>query len=294
MFDGRWRHGVDRVTSPVGRQLVRWRVTADVVTGSGLVFALATAVVVATGHLLIGIPLLAITGFHDLFDGPVAKAAGTASTRGALFDSVSDRVADALLMGGVAWYLVSVHDGELAVLPLAVLGAASLVSYIRAKAEAVGLATPNSGIFGGLMERAERMILLGVGFLEPWLLVPVLWALLSLTLLTAGARFAAAWRAAEGPQRAVRPARVAASTRPMRRSSVAGAGRPRWWRTDIGDAEQSMPARGELTARWRARRQEALETRAARARARRERVEAARAAHGGHGDWRHRRVDRGD
>ncbi|MGH9100200.1 MAG: CDP-alcohol phosphatidyltransferase family protein, partial [Acidimicrobiales bacterium] len=129
MFDGRWRQGVDRATGPVGRFFVRRGVTADVLTASGLLFAVATAVVVATGHLLIGIPLLAITGFHDLFDGPVAKAAGTASTRGALFDSVSDRVADAVLMGGVAWYLVSVHDGEVALLPLAVLGAASLVSY---------------------------------------------------------------------------------------------------------------------------------------------------------------------
>src|SRR5579863_8271913 len=102
MFDGRWRHGVEHITGPVGRRLVGWHITADVITASGLVFSVATAVVVATGHLLIGIPLLALTGFHDLFDGPVAKAAGTASVRGALFDSVMDRVADAVVMAGVA------------------------------------------------------------------------------------------------------------------------------------------------------------------------------------------------
>jgi len=235
------------MTGPVGRRLVSWGVTADVLTTSGLVFAVATAVVVATGHLLVGIPLLAIAGFHDLFDGPVAKAAGTASVRGALFDSVVDRVADAVVMAGVAWYLVSVHDGELALLPLAVLGAASLVSYVRAKADALGLPMTNGGLFGGLMERAERMILLGAGFLEPWLLVPVLWVLFGLTAVTAAARFVSAWRAAEGPAVPVRPVRS----------------RPARWR--------ATPEGAELAARWRARREFALQSRLARSRARRER-----------------------
>ena len=48
-----------------------------------------------SGHLMLAIVLLILTGFHDLLDGPVAKAAGTASVRGAFFDSVTDRVADA-------------------------------------------------------------------------------------------------------------------------------------------------------------------------------------------------------
>lgn len=263
MFDGRWRRGVDQVTRPVGRRLVAWGVTADVLTASGLVFAAGTAAVVATGHLFAAIPLLILTGFHDLFDGPVAKAAGTASVRGAFFDSVADRVADTLLMAGVAWYLVSAGEGQLALLPLAVLGAASLVSYVRAKAESLGLPVTNSGVFGGLMERAERMILLGVGFLEPWLLVPVLWALLGLTVVTAGARFVTAWRAAEGP---------AVVHRPMRRESLRRRG------TSDG---------AELAARWRARRELALKGRDARARerrARRERQTSARRSGAAPGD----------
>ena len=282
---------MDRATRPVGRQLVRLGITADVLTASGLVFAAATAAVVATGHLLIGIPLLALTGFHDLFDGPVAKAAGTASVRGAFFDSVADRVADALLMGGVAWYLVSAHDGELALLPLAVLGAASLVSYERAKADALGLPVTNGGIFGGLMERAERMILLGAGFIEPWLLVPVLWALLGLTLLTAVARFARAWSAAEGPARpapeprAVRRRRgLDAHDRRERRERRETTVAERW--RGLREGATASGERGELTARWRARRQEALASRSARARARRERAltGARRRAPGGRAD----------
>ena len=277
MFDGRWRRGVDRFTGPVGRKLVRLGVTADVLTASGLVFAAATAVAVATGHLLLGIPLLVITGFHDMFDGPVAKAAGTASVRGALFDSVMDRVADAVLMVGVSWYLVSVREGELALLPLGVLGAASLVSYVRAKSESLGLPMTNKGLLGGLMERAERMILLGVGLLEPWLLVPVLWALLGLTMLTAIARFATAWRAAEGPAphpEAVRASPEVSREAPWRSGRETAAS---LWRTRREGS--FVPGQsGEIAARWRARRQEALESRTARARARRERIDAARAA----------------
>ena len=105
----------------------------------GSLSALGTAFAVATGHLHWAIPLLILTGMHDLLDGPVAKAAGTASVRGAFFDSVVDRVTDAVLMGGVTWYLVSIHEGHLALLPLAILGVTSLISYERAKAEALGL-----------------------------------------------------------------------------------------------------------------------------------------------------------
>src|SRR5277367_4130671 len=135
MFDGRWRDTVDRGTEPVGRRLQQAGISADVLTATGLVSAAATAVAVATGHLHLAIVLLVLTGLHDLLDGPVAKAAGTSSVRGAFFDSVTDRVADAVLMGGVTWYLIGRHEGHLILLPLAVLGVTALVSYERAKAE---------------------------------------------------------------------------------------------------------------------------------------------------------------
>ena len=161
MFDGRWRDTVDRGTGPVGRRLQQVGISADVLTATGLVSAAATAVAVATGHFHLALVLLILTGLHDLLDGPVAKASGTSSVRGAFFDSVTDRVADALILGGIAWYLVSTHPGHLVLLPFAVLAVTSLVSYQRAKAESLGISAK-----GGLMERAERMILLGIGFLS--------------------------------------------------------------------------------------------------------------------------------
>ena len=196
MFDGRWRDAVDRTTGPVGQSLHRHGITADVLTATGLVSATATAVLVATGHLHLAIVFLIITGMHDLLDGPVAKAAGTASVRGAFFDSVTDRVADAVVMLGCAWYLLDQGHGHLALLPMAILAVTALVSYERAKAESLGLSAK-----GGLMERGERMFLLGVAFLSSVIFVPVLWVLFALVTFTAVARFVKVWNAASGSRR---------------------------------------------------------------------------------------------
>ena len=133
-----------------------------------------------------------------------------------------DRVSDALLLGGIAWYLDSTQGGRISVLPLAVMAASMLVSYERAKAEALGFDAR-----GGLMERAERLLFLGFGLLFESLLVPVLWVMLLLTVFTAGQRFATVWAQASAPQ--VQPLaarwrsrRVARSTdRAWRRQSLA-------------------------------------------------------------------------
>ncbi|HWE68128.1 MAG TPA: CDP-alcohol phosphatidyltransferase family protein [Acidimicrobiales bacterium] len=253
MFDGRWRDAVDRSTGPVGTALHRRGITADVLTATGLVSASATAFAVASGHLHIAIALLILTGLHDLLDGPVAKAAGTASVRGAFFDSVTDRVADAVLMGGVAWYLIGKGEGHLAVLPLAVLGVTALVSYERAKAESLGLSAK-----GGLMERAERMILLGVAFIDSAILIPVLWVMLALISVTAIARFVKVWNAASGKDEVIRKRLEA-----WREGRVDS--RWRTWREGAGVPRREMSqTAGAPMGRWRARRQESLSSRSSR------------------------------
>ena len=200
MFDGKWRRAVDRQTAPMALTLKRLGLTADILTLVGLVMAVAAAYVIATGHFLIAVAMLIACGVPDLLDGPLAKAQGTASNRGAFFDSVADGVTDALLFGGIAWYLAGQADPRLAVLPLAVLGVSFLVSYERAKAESLGYVAK-----GGLMERAERIVLLGVAFLASFLLVPILWTMLVLVGATAVQRFVRVWRQASGaPQRSAR------------------------------------------------------------------------------------------
>ena len=277
MFDGRWRAAVDRSTGPVGQALHRRGVTADVLTATGLLSATATAVSVATGHLHLAILLLIVTGLHDLLDGPVAKAAGTASVRGAFFDSVTDRVADAVLMLGCAWYLVDRHAGHTALLPMGILAVTALISYERAKAESLGLSAK-----GGLMERAERMVVLGFAFLSASFFVPVLWLLLVLVSITAASRFVKVWNAASGRDEVLRrrieawrEGRVDSRWRTWREGRTTGSGVPR-----REPARRTTRSTG-VSVRWRARRQEALSSRSGRARReRRERPRAARHAAG--------------
>ncbi len=189
MFDKRCRPDVERSLKPVGSSLERAGISANQLTLAGLAVSAAAAVVIGQGWLIAGAVLLALSGVPDILDGAVAKAAGTASPRGAFFDSVVDRVSDTLVLGGVAWYLASTHPGRIAVLPLALVGASTLVSYERARAESLGFSAR-----GGLMERAERMVAVGIGLVFSVVLIPVLWLMLVLTLATAVQRFVMVWR----------------------------------------------------------------------------------------------------
>jgi CDP-diacylglycerol--glycerol-3-phosphate 3-phosphatidyltransferase len=214
MLDRRWRAGVERSLGPLGRGLRHLGVTADALTVVGLLCSVAAAVLIASGHLGWAVVAIAAAGLSDLLDGTIARGSGQASPRGAFFDSVADRVSDALLLGGCAWYLGR-DSAHLPVLAFAVGALSMLVSYERARAEALGLDAR-----GGLMERAERFVFLGVG-LAFGVLVPVLWVMLVLTAVTAADRFRRVYRQADRPPRVHswrerrRPARQDASgTRP--------------------------------------------------------------------------------
>lgn len=175
----------------IGPRLARLGVSANQVTCSGVLLAAVTGVMIGLGHFWVGVVLLTVGGLMDTLDGVVAKAAGTSSKKGAFFDSVADRVADALIFGGVAWYLASGSDPRLAVLPFAILAVSAVISYERAKAESLGYDAK-----GGLMERAERLILLGVALIIHVIFVPLLGLLLVLSAITALQRFVKVWRQA--------------------------------------------------------------------------------------------------
>lgn len=184
MIDTRWRESFNKSLHPVGAQVSRVGITADQLTAVGLVMAGLASLTIAQGHLRAGLLLVVLTALPDVLDGAVARSSGTASLGGAFADSVCDLVADALLMGGVAWYLSTTHNGPVAVLPLAVVVAIMLVPFERARAEALGFEMQ-----GDLVERVERLLLLGLGLLSTALLVPMLWVMLVLTLYTAVRRF---------------------------------------------------------------------------------------------------------
>ncbi len=206
MFDGKFRAPVERAVRPIGNGLRRTGLTPDHLTVAGVVIAVGAAVMIAQGHLIFGLVLVILAALPDLFDGALAKASDASSQRGAFFDSVIDRVTDATLFGGVAWYLASNDSPHMSILPFAIMGASSIISYQRAKAESLGLDAK-----GGLMERAERIILLCLGLLFSSILVPILWVMLVLTCITAVQRFVKVWR-----QAAVAP--VTEARRELRRN----------------------------------------------------------------------------
>jgi CDP-diacylglycerol--glycerol-3-phosphate 3-phosphatidyltransferase len=192
MFDGQFRGPIEKAVRPIGLLLRRTGMSPDHLTILGIVFAIAAAVAIARGALQGGLALVILAALPDMLDGALAKASNTASQRGAFFDSVIDRVTDSVLFGGVAWYLASTESAHMALLPMSIMGVSSLISYERAKAEALGLQAK-----GGLMERAERIIVLCAGLLFDSLLIPILWIMLVLTVITAIQRFVQVWNQAE-------------------------------------------------------------------------------------------------
>lgn len=231
MFDGRWRTGVDNGVRPVGDAIRRTGITADHLTLVGLLMAVPTAIAIGSGHLAIGFGLVVLAAVPDLLDGAVAKASGTASKRGAFFDSVADRVTDTLILGGIAWHFAATKGDLWPLLPFAVLGSSTLISYERAKAESLGYQAK-----GGIMERAERIIALCAGLAFPVLLVPVLWLMLALTLFTACQRFWKVWQQASAPRPERPPTRLQ-----MWRSN--GGGRVVDWR-GAAQRRRERPRRG--------------------------------------------------
>ncbi|MFM8775380.1 MAG: CDP-alcohol phosphatidyltransferase family protein [Actinomycetota bacterium] len=196
MFDGRFRHQVEKFVRPVGEQLRRTRISPDHLTLVGVVVACAAAVAIGVGALRLGLLLVVLAALPDLFDGALAKASNQTSQRGAFFDSTIDRVTDAILLGGVAWFLAYQRGAYASILVFAVMAVSSLISYQRAKAESLGLTAK-----GGLMERAERIILLCVGLLFDALLFWAMVLMLVLVTITAIQRFFKVWN-----QAAVAPA----------------------------------------------------------------------------------------
>ena len=206
MFDGRFKSEIERYVRPVGESLRRTGLSPDHFTVLGLCVAGAAAVAIGSGKMQLGLLLVICSALPDLLDGALAKASNSASQRGAFFDSVVDRVSDSLLFGGVAWFYASSDTPQFSIVPFAILGASLIISYERAKAESLGLYAK-----GGLMERAERIILLCFGLLFDSLLKWVMVVMLVLVVMTAVQRFVKVWK-----QAAVAP--VTAEKQAIRRS----------------------------------------------------------------------------
>ena len=178
------------VSGPVARVLVALHVSANAITLAGTAVVMASAYFAADGRFLIAGLVFLAGSTMDLFDGPVARLTGEANRLGAFLDSLMDRVGEgALLFGLLVFHVRTGHElGAYLAFSAAVIS--MLVSYSRARAEALGI-EGDVGILG----RPERVVVLTVGLLAGYP-VPALGLIVAAGSFTVLQRFAHVWRSA--------------------------------------------------------------------------------------------------
>jgi CDP-diacylglycerol--glycerol-3-phosphate 3-phosphatidyltransferase len=200
------RPAVARFWAPVVARLARAGVTPDAVTLTGTLGAvLASVFLIGTGHLFWGAFAVTLFVLLDMLDGALARARGGGSVFGAVLDSTGDRAADAAIFGALAWWFSGEGEDRLLVLlALVCLVLGVLTSYIKARAEGMGLTCDV-----GVVERTERLIivLVGTGFTGlgiPYAVHVALWLLLVGSAVTVAQRFAEVRRQSRGRSLAAR------------------------------------------------------------------------------------------
>lgn len=168
----------------------------NLITILGMAVAIAGGYCLAVSRIPLAAVLLILSGILDIVDGYVAKKLDRVTVFGSFLDSVSDRVSDAAMFIGLLVYYLDKGEGIYVGLSLVILVTSFLISYVRARAEALGVRCK-----AGLMARAPRFLLLAVGLvfnaLSPWVLRSVLWIMAVLLLETLIERLIEVWRALE-------------------------------------------------------------------------------------------------
>ena len=190
MLDLHGRKYAEKVTGPIGVALYKIGITADALTILGLLVAIATGVAVGSGNHLLAAVGVAVAGIPDLLDGAIARASGKVNSRGAFLDSLFDRLSDAALFVGAVWYFSHREKAAFASLAAAAMAVSLLISYARAIGEKMGF-----NVKGGIMERAERLIVFGISLALGYLWVG-LWIIFILGSVTLGQRHWKVWKQA--------------------------------------------------------------------------------------------------
>ncbi|MBT1698436.1 CDP-alcohol phosphatidyltransferase family protein [Fulvivirgaceae bacterium PWU4] len=156
-----------KVINPVVRFLVRIGFTPNAVTTVGLALNMGVAVIFVMGaeegnrgdlsYVGWAGALTLFAGLFDMLDGQVARLGNMSSSFGALYDSVLDRYSELVMFLGICYYLIGHHYFLSSLFAFVALIGSMMVSYIRARAEGLGVECK-----GGLMQRPERVVLVGV------------------------------------------------------------------------------------------------------------------------------------
>lgn len=159
--------GIYKVIDPFVKILIKLGLTPNIVTSIGFVLNIGVAVIFIIGaeegnrgdltYVGWAGALILFAGLFDMLDGQVARLGNMKSTFGALYDSVLDRYSELIMFLGICYYLVAHHYFLSSIFAFIALIGSMMVSYVRARAEGLGVE-----IKGGLMQRPERVITLGL------------------------------------------------------------------------------------------------------------------------------------
>ena len=189
IFSGAARIGSARVVDPVARTLLRIGISPDAVTIAGTVGVLVGALGFgARGEFVAGVVIVVAFALVDMVDGAMARARGYSTRFGALLDSTMDRIADGAVLGAIVYWYATENETPSVAVALLCLVASQVISYVKARAQSVGIACDV-----GLVERPERLVIIGVGALATglgvgWALPAALGVLAALSLFTVGQR----------------------------------------------------------------------------------------------------------
>src|SRR6266566_4585181 len=193
------KKGALRAIEPAISLLARNNVSPNALTTVGTLLTVAAAVVYGSGHIMTAGWIMSATAFFDVVDGEVARRTGRSTVFGAFYDSSLDRVADGALMAGLTvFYAINPihHNFYMMVVCLIGIVGTFLVSYTRARAEALGIDAKV-----GVMQRPERIVLLSVPqalfglFWNGWVLMGIIVLLTVTAWITAVQRIAFVYRA---------------------------------------------------------------------------------------------------
>lgn len=158
--------GIYKIIDPVVKLLIRLGFTPNTVTFIGFLLNLGVAVIFVIGaeegnrgdlrYVGWAGALILFAGLFDMMDGQLARIGKMGSTFGALFDSVLDRYSEMFMFLGICYYLVAHHYFLTSIFAFIGLIGSMMVSYTRARAEGLGIECK-----GGLMQRPERIVLIG-------------------------------------------------------------------------------------------------------------------------------------
>ena len=168
-----------RITDPIVLVLARLGLSPNHLTVLGFAGNAGAAVLAARGEFLLAGAVMLVASALDLLDGALARATDRASSFGAIFDSVLDRMSEAAVLAGLAYYYAGRGEREETVLCFAALTGSLLVSYVRARAQGEGF-----DLRDGWFTRAERVILLSGGLIISQVRI-ALWVLAIMANLTA-------------------------------------------------------------------------------------------------------------